>query len=53
MPFYFRYIDEKGTAVPDTTAAKMLTHINEKHQTFKFEMEIPDADFLLLWCTML
>ena len=45
---YVRYVDDIGTVVENTDAAeRMLTYLNSKHPTIKFEMELPDPDLFL------
>ena len=42
---YLRYVDDTGTLAKNTDHARgMLTYLNSKHDTIKFELEIPNED---------
>ena len=42
---YIRYVDDTGTVVSCTNEAqRMVTNLNDKHKTIKFELELPSED---------
>ena len=45
---YVRYVDDIGTVVKRVSQAhSMLQHMNSKHNTIRFEIELPDNDGFL------
>ena len=48
LPIYVRYVDDTGATVLSVTQANaLLKHLNDKHPTIKFEMELPDTERFL------
>ncbi|XP_065180434.1 uncharacterized protein LOC135810995 [Sycon ciliatum] len=48
LPVFVRYVDDSGTAVDTPAEAQsLLTKLNGKHPTIKFELELPDKDGFL------
>ena len=48
LPIYVRYVDDTGSTVPSVTQANaLLKHLNDKHPTIKFELELPDTERFL------
>ena len=42
---YVRYVDDAGTVVKCTAQAeRMLNHLNSRHKSIKFELELPSVD---------
>lgn len=45
LSVFIRYVDDSGTVIEDATRANaVLQHLNQKHPTIKFELELPDAE---------
>ena len=48
LAFYARYVDNTGTTVRNTKdAEELLTDLNSKHPTIRFELELPATDGFL------